>query len=147
MAPCFGCIGIERSPSQIDTETSSGAACIRSRKCRTRGGKESIEFLKPALEKVRGKTLRVPLFQEQAMQLADRRRPTGPASMIRSICQTAVSSARLARRQNTPSSSPRDRQYPHHGSAPLMLSTRPRGMAARSCQFRRAGFSMRALRA
>ena len=37
---------------------------------RRREGKEPVEFPKPALEKVLGKTLGVPLFQEQAMQVA-----------------------------------------------------------------------------
>jgi error-prone DNA polymerase len=33
-------------------------------------GKEKVEYPTPALEKVLGKTLGVPLFQEQAMQVA-----------------------------------------------------------------------------
>ena len=37
---------------------------------RRREGKEAVEFPKPELEKVLGKTLGVPLFQEQAMQVA-----------------------------------------------------------------------------
>jgi error-prone DNA polymerase len=37
---------------------------------RRREGKESVHFPTPALEKVLGKTLGVPLFQEQAMQVA-----------------------------------------------------------------------------
>ena len=37
---------------------------------RRREGKEPVEFPKPELEKVLGKTLGVPLFQEQAMQVA-----------------------------------------------------------------------------
>ena len=37
---------------------------------RRREGKEAVEFPTPALEKVLGKTLGVPLFQEQAMQVA-----------------------------------------------------------------------------
>jgi error-prone DNA polymerase len=37
---------------------------------RRREGKELVEFPKPELEKVLGKTLGVPLFQEQAMQVA-----------------------------------------------------------------------------
>jgi error-prone DNA polymerase len=37
---------------------------------RRREGKEKVEFPTPALEKVLGKTLGVPLFQEQAMQVA-----------------------------------------------------------------------------
>jgi hypothetical protein len=37
---------------------------------RRREGLEPVEFQKPALEKVLGKTLGVPLFQEQAMQVA-----------------------------------------------------------------------------
>jgi error-prone DNA polymerase len=37
---------------------------------RRREGKEPVEFPTPALEKVLGKTLGVPLFQEQAMQVA-----------------------------------------------------------------------------
>jgi error-prone DNA polymerase len=37
---------------------------------RRREGKELVEFPTPALEKVLGKTLGVPLFQEQAMQVA-----------------------------------------------------------------------------
>ncbi len=37
---------------------------------RRREGKERVEFPKPELEKVLGKTLGVPLFQEQAMQVA-----------------------------------------------------------------------------
>ena len=37
---------------------------------RRREGKEAVEFPKPELERVLGKTLGVPLFQEQAMQVA-----------------------------------------------------------------------------
>ncbi len=37
---------------------------------RRREGKESVEYPRPGLEKVLGKTLGVPLFQEQAMQVA-----------------------------------------------------------------------------
>jgi error-prone DNA polymerase len=37
---------------------------------RRREGKEPVDFPTPALEKVLGKTLGVPLFQEQAMQVA-----------------------------------------------------------------------------
>jgi hypothetical protein len=37
---------------------------------RRREGKEDVYFPTPALEKVLGKTLGVPLFQEQAMQVA-----------------------------------------------------------------------------
>jgi error-prone DNA polymerase len=37
---------------------------------RRREGKEDVHFPTPALEKVLGKTLGVPLFQEQAMQVA-----------------------------------------------------------------------------
>ncbi|HAU75017.1 MAG TPA: error-prone DNA polymerase, partial [Agrobacterium sp.] len=37
---------------------------------RRRAGKEKVEFPKPELEKVLGKTLGVPLFQEQAMRIA-----------------------------------------------------------------------------
>ena len=37
---------------------------------RRREGKEKVEYPTPALEKVLGKTLGVPLFQEQAMQVA-----------------------------------------------------------------------------
>jgi error-prone DNA polymerase len=37
---------------------------------RRREGKEAVEYPKPELEKVLGKTLGVPLFQEQAMQVA-----------------------------------------------------------------------------
>src|SRR5690606_5443828 len=37
---------------------------------RRREGKEDVEFPKPELERVLGKTLGVPLFQEQAMQVA-----------------------------------------------------------------------------
>jgi error-prone DNA polymerase len=37
---------------------------------RRREGKEEVSFPTPALEKVLGKTLGVPLFQEQAMQVA-----------------------------------------------------------------------------
>lgn len=37
---------------------------------RRREGKESVEFPKPELEEVLGKTLGVPLFQEQAMRIA-----------------------------------------------------------------------------
>src|SRR5258708_20258914 len=37
---------------------------------RRREGKEAVHFPTPALEKVLGKTLGVPLFQEQAMQVA-----------------------------------------------------------------------------
>jgi hypothetical protein len=37
---------------------------------RRREGKEPVHFPTPALEKVLGKTLGVPLFQEQAMQVA-----------------------------------------------------------------------------
>jgi error-prone DNA polymerase len=37
---------------------------------RRREGKEPVEYPKPELEKVLGKTLGVPLFQEQAMRVA-----------------------------------------------------------------------------
>src|ERR1700716_2256122 len=37
---------------------------------RRREGQEAVTFPTPALEKVLGKTLGVPLFQEQAMQVA-----------------------------------------------------------------------------
>jgi error-prone DNA polymerase len=37
---------------------------------RRREGKEAVEYPKPELEKVLGKTLGVPLFQEQAMRVA-----------------------------------------------------------------------------
>ncbi|TIT90653.1 MAG: hypothetical protein E5W43_32890, partial [Mesorhizobium sp.] len=37
---------------------------------RRREGKEPVEFPMPELERVLGKTLGVPLFQEQAMQVA-----------------------------------------------------------------------------
>jgi error-prone DNA polymerase len=42
---------------------------------RRREGKEPVVFPKPELEKVLGKTLGVPLFQEQAMQVAAAKRP------------------------------------------------------------------------
>ena len=37
---------------------------------RRREGKEPVDYPKPELEKVLGKTLGVPLFQEQAMRVA-----------------------------------------------------------------------------
>ena len=64
---------------------------------RRREGKEAVDFPKPELEKVLGKTLGVPLFQEQAMQVAmvapasRRARPTSCAAPWRPSSSPAAS--------------------------------------------------------
>ena len=65
-----------RGPSTISSSRSRSSGPVRSRAtwsipiCAGAKGKEPVVYPKPELEKVLGKTLGVPLFQEQAMRVA-----------------------------------------------------------------------------